>query len=111
MGKFSRDKGARMERSCVAILQAAGLAAERIPLSGAAGGSFCGDLTVPILGTDARFECKSRASGFKFLYENLGENFGLIVKQDRCDPLVVMPLQRFAELAREADTRRLARAA
>ncbi len=64
-GKASRRKGDRFERECVALFQTHGIAAERVPLSGAAGGSFSGDVTVPILGIDRRLEAKIRRGGFK----------------------------------------------
>ena len=81
-------------------LQEAGLAAERVPLSGAAGGRFGGDLEIPVKGIDSRFEVKCRAGGFKFLYDNITGVYGLIVKQDRQEPLVVIRLSEFAELAK-----------
>lgn len=68
MGKRSRDKGARGERMLVHLLQERGYAAERVPLSGAAGGSYSGDLSVPVLGIDRRIEAKWRAGGFAQLY-------------------------------------------
>ena len=45
-GRRSRDKGNRAERAIVRFFQGRGFAAERVPLSGAAGGSYVGDLTV-----------------------------------------------------------------
>jgi len=99
-GKASRDKGCRFERSVVAVLQAAGLGGERIPLSGAAGGSFCGDITVPVNGIDRRLECKVRRSGFAQLYNWLPGNFALVIARDRSEPLVVMRLADFAALAK-----------
>jgi Holliday junction resolvase len=42
-GRRSRSKGARTERGIVKVLQANGIAAVRMPLSGAAGGRFAGD--------------------------------------------------------------------
>ena len=47
-GLRSRNKGARTERAIVRLLQNKGLAAERVPLSGAAGGKYCGDVSVPV---------------------------------------------------------------
>jgi hypothetical protein len=41
-----------------------GLGAERVPLSGSAGGSYLGDLTVTTLGRDLVVEAMSRAKGF-----------------------------------------------
>lgn len=58
-GRRSRDKGNRVERAIVRALQDAGLGAERVPLSGSAGGSYTGDLTVPVLGRDLVVEVKA----------------------------------------------------
>jgi Holliday junction resolvase len=49
-GRASRDKGNRVERAIVRLLQDHGLAGERVPLSGAARGRFGGDISVPVLG-------------------------------------------------------------
>jgi hypothetical protein len=90
MGKSQRDKGAREERQIVHSWQDAGFSAERVPLSGAAGGKFVGDVSIPILGTDKVFEAKVRADGFKQLYGWLGDNYGLFVRSDRNPRLVVL---------------------
>jgi hypothetical protein len=103
MGKASRDKGARAEREAVRILQDAGLASERVPLSGASGGRYCGDVSVPVLGIDRTLEVKCRATGWKQAYAFLGQNYGLVIRADREEPLMVMRLKDFAELAIEAD--------
>ena len=49
-GRRSRSKGARTERSIVHALQANGIAAVRVPLSGAVGGRFAGDIVLPLYG-------------------------------------------------------------
>lgn len=98
-GKASRAKGDRFERECVHLLQAVGIAAERIPLSGSAGGSFCGDLTVPARGEDWRVECKIRAHGWSDLYHWLETNRALFIRRNQEKTLVVMRLDDFAELA------------
>lgn len=103
MGKPSRDKGARMERAVVAAFQDAGFCAERIPLSGAAGGKFKGDVTFPLIGRDWRTECKKRANGFRELYGWLADNDALIVAADRQPALAVVPLTTFLALARIAE--------
>ena len=107
MGKASRDKGARTERECVHILQDAGLAAERVPLSGAAGGRFSGDISVPVLGVDRLGEVKCRADGFKAIYQWLAENDFLVLKADNKPALVVFRLAEMAKLVSEADILRL----
>lgn len=103
MGKASRDKGARHERMLVNLFQEHGLAAERVPLSGAAGGSFAGDISVPVLGDDWTLEAKVRAHGFAQLYGWLDGNDALIVKQDRAEPLVVLSLRRAIGLLKQAE--------
>jgi Holliday junction resolvase len=102
-GRRSRDKGNRAERHLVHLLQGAGFAAERIPLSGAAGGRFSGDVSVPLLGVDRRVEVKARANGFRELYKWLDGADFLIVKADRLEPLVVVPLKFAAEIAALAE--------
>jgi Holliday junction resolvase len=64
-GRRSRDKGNGFERHLVRFFQDHGFAGERVPLSGAAGGRYVGDLTVPILGRDLCVEAKHRADGFR----------------------------------------------
>src|SRR3954470_5054074 len=92
-GRRSRDKGARTERAVVKALRDEGVAAERIPLSGAVGGRFSSDITVPILGRDVKVEVKCRADGFREIYRWLGsENYGLVIKADRLRPLIVLAL-------------------
>jgi Holliday junction resolvase len=98
-GARHRQKGNRTERAIVRALQAAGFAAERVPLSGAARGRFGGDISVPLLGVDRRCEVKARGAGFRRLYDWLeGADF-LIVKADRAEPLVVLKLKFATEIA------------
>lgn len=108
MGKASRDKGNREEVAIVNGWQVNGFAAERIPLSGAAGGSFVGDVTIPIAGNDRVFEVKVRAAGFKEIYNWLSEHFGLFIRADRKDRLVVLREADFRRLCEMAEARRVA---
>ena len=62
-GRASCQKGNRTERAIVRLLQERGLAAERVPLSGAARGRFGGDVSVPVLGRDLRAEVKFGGNG------------------------------------------------
>lgn len=101
-GRASRDKGNRAERAIVKYLQERGFAAERVPLSGSAGGSYLGDLTVPVLNIDRVVEVKCRADGFRELYKWLEARDLLIVRADRKEPLVVLPLKLAAEIAAKA---------
>jgi Holliday junction resolvase len=102
-GRRSRDKGNRAERGLVRFLQDAGFAAERIPLSGAAGGSFAGDVTLPVFGDDWTIEVKCRARGFAQLYQWLGSNDALVVRADREPMLVVLRLSKAVTLLRRAE--------
>jgi Holliday junction resolvase len=102
-GRASRQKGDRAERAIVHLLQERGFAAERVPLSGAARGRFGGDVSIPLLGRDLRVEVKCRGNGFRQIYEWLVGADLLIVKADRLEPLVVLPLKFAAEIAALAE--------
>jgi Holliday junction resolvase len=99
-GRRSRSKGTRTERGIVNALKASGIAAVRVPLSGAVGGRFAGDVIVPLVGRDLCLEVKSRADGFRELYSWLDGRDVLIVKADRQEPLVVVRLSLAAEIAK-----------
>lgn len=105
-GRASRQKGDRIERALVHALQGAGFAAERVPLSGAARGRFCGDTSVPLLSIARRVEVKVRALGFRELYKWLDGADLLIVRADRLEPLVVVPLRLAVEIAVPAEQKR-----
>ena len=96
-----------MERLIVRMLCDAGLAAERVPLSGAAGGSFAGDIyfdaahwnvITGVVSVRWRAEVKARREGWKTLRRWLGDNDALVLKADREAPLVVLPWERFVAL-------------
>jgi Holliday junction resolvase len=95
-----------MERAIVRLLQERGFAAERIPLSGSAGGRFSGDISMPLLGVDRRVEVKVRCDGFRELYKWLDGADLLIVRADRCEPLVVLPLRFAITIATAAENNR-----
>ncbi len=101
-GRKSRNKGAREERAIVHSFQEAGIAAERVPLSGAMGGSYAGDVSIPVQGRDRVFEAKVRANGFRQLYDWLGSNYGLFVRSDRNERLVILREPDFQDLVRRA---------
>jgi hypothetical protein len=84
-GRYSRDKGNRTERAIVRFLQERGFAAEKVSGMYRPGA----DITVPLLGIHRDVEVKCRAHGFGQLYDWLTNRFALIVRADRCEPLVV----------------------
>jgi Holliday junction resolvase len=98
-GRRSRDKGSRIEREIVRRLQAQGFAAEKISGMYRPGA----DLSVPFLGIDRAIEVKCRAHGFSQLYTWLTERFALIVRADRCEPLIVLRLKDAAAIAALAE--------
>tara|TARA_R100001086_G_scaffold195493_1_gene112235 strand:- start:853 stop:1164 length:312 start_codon:yes stop_codon:yes gene_type:complete len=102
MSKAQRDKGLRVEREIVNACNHpdVGIKAERVPLSGAAGGSYTGDI---MLCDKFRCEVKSRkdGAGFRLLYKWKGLNDILIIKQDRSAPLFIMDLDTLSRLMKE----------
>ena len=92
-GRASRQKGDRIERELVTLHREAGVEAQRVPLSGAAGGQFSGDLVIQAPAGQLKAEVKARASGdgFKTLEGWLGGNDLLFLRRDRAAPLVVLP--------------------
>ena len=97
--RASRRKGATEERAMVRYLQARGFAAEKSSRTGYRGP----DLSVPLLGVDRSVECKVRAKAFGQLYRWLGNADLLIVRADRREPLVVIPMWLASEIAAEAE--------
>jgi len=102
MGRRSRDKGARVERAIVKILQDRGFAAEKVSRMYQPGE----DISVPLLGFDKRVEVKARATGFTQLYGWLDNRDFLIIKQDRHEPLVVLRLRDAADIAKAVEGKR-----
>ena len=95
MGKQQRDKGARREREFAHLV-----GGERVPLSGAAGGSFAGDVRLP---NGWRVQVKARADGWRTLYALLADADLLALKADRRDWLVVLPAERLLPLLTSDD--------
>jgi Holliday junction resolvase len=106
-GRAPRRKGDRVERELVRRLQdEAGLCAERVPCSGSAGGSYSGDISVPLLGRDLTVEVKARRKGFSSLYAGLENRDALCVRADRAEPLWVIPHKLAIEIAKAAEANR-----
>ena len=99
-GRRSRNKGSRTDRGIVNALQAKGIAAVRVPLSGSVGGRFAEDIVLPLMGRDLCVEVKARADGFRELYCWLKQRDVLILKADRQEPLVVLLMSLAVEIAK-----------
>lgn len=93
MGKSQRDKGARIERKIVAYLEDRGIAAERVPLSGAMGGSFAGDILLKDHNQVLEVKGRNKDGVFWRTAEKfLADNYGLVLIEDRQEPLVMLRL-------------------
>lgn len=98
-GKGSREKGNRFERYVVKYAMEQGLPARRIPLSGAVQG-FANDVEI----SDFRFECKHFHKPISGKLEAILEKcllsggIGVIVRADRGEPRIYLPLSFLLEL-------------
>ena len=93
MSNMSRRKGARVENDIAHAIHRHG-----IPARKRSGMYIAGhDLDVQIRGRTLRAEVKSRATGFGTIYSWLADRDVLIVKADRREPLVVLPLDLAAQ--------------
>jgi hypothetical protein len=59
-----------------------------------------------LLGRDLSVEVKARGSDFSRLYQWLENRDVLIVRRDRSEPLVIVPLKLALEIARAAEGKR-----
>ncbi len=98
-GRASRRKGDRIEREIVTLHRELGIPAERVPLSGAAGGSFNGDVVIH-LEPPLRAEVKARGdgAGFVTLERWLGQRDALFLRRNHAEPLVVVPWSTWRRL-------------
>ena len=58
---------------------------------------------MPLLGSDHRVEVKARARGFRELYRWLNGADFLVVRADRAESLVVLPLRFAISIAKAAE--------
>jgi hypothetical protein len=68
------------------------------------GGAYTGGIACPVHGIDQKLECKRKARTFGPLSGWMGDNFALVVRDNRTEPLVLLRLADFVRLARPATT-------
>jgi hypothetical protein len=98
-GRRSRDKGNRTKRGIVRLLQAQGIAAEKISGMYKPGA----DITMSLLGRHLDVEVKCRSDGFRELYKWLTARDVLVLRADRQEPLVVVRMALAMKIARAAE--------
>ena len=91
----SKAKGAGYELEIVKKHAGIGIHAEKMPLSGALGGKYSGDIQVAgLIG-----ECKRRKRGFTQLYKALEQGGGsdlLFIRDDNRESLIVLPWRTYS---------------
>jgi Holliday junction resolvase len=97
-GHRPRQKGDRLERALVRLLQQYGIISVRVPQSGAKGGRFRGDLVLPLCGRELVVEVKHHSNSFRQLYKWLTGRDLLLIKADHKEILVVVPLRLAIEI-------------
>jgi hypothetical protein len=105
MSKSSRAKGGRIERELVNMHKDIGCHAERVPLSGAAGGSFSGDIDVYPFGRESgplvgEVKARGDGGGFKTIARWLGQNDFLALRQDHAKPVIVLPWRTWERMVK-----------
>ncbi len=61
------------------------------------------ELSLPLLGVDRIIEVKVRARGFAQLYDWLEGRDLLVIRADRIEPLIVLPVKLAIQIARAAE--------
>ena len=96
MPNKSKIKGSNFERKIVHLLNtlfSGEYQVERVPLSGAQDG-FKGDIWLHLPDKLFKIECKKRKSGFKQIYKWLEGNDMVVIEQDRCNPILCIPIKK-----------------
>lgn len=95
-GRKSKTKGNREERKIVHLHLQHGIPCERVPLSGAVGGLFAGDIvTGPYVG---EVKIRAKGQGWRVLDGWLGKLDLLFLRRDCHKPCVYMPWKTYVKL-------------
>ncbi len=96
-GRPPKRKGNRVERELVQLLCELGLPCARVPLSGAIGGAWSGDIHLLLQGSTYKIEVKARRE-FRTLQQWLAQPDLLLLKPDRQPPLAALPMTLLVKL-------------
>jgi hypothetical protein len=96
-GISPKRKGTRVEQELVRLLCELGLPCARVPLSGAIGGAWSGDIHLQLQGNTYKIEVKARRE-FRTLQQWLARADLLLLKPDRQTPLAVFPVPLLVKL-------------
>jgi hypothetical protein len=99
MGRFSRDKGNRVERNLVKTFQRYGIPAIKVSRAYQPGE----DLVLWPDDWKITVEVKCRARGWPQIQRWLGEGDLLVLAADRQEPMVVMSLDSYCQLVYRGD--------
>ena len=99
MAHSSKRKGSRIKQELVRRHKAAGIQAECVPLSGAAGGAYSDDLRIAGR-LVAEVKARTGREEFKILERWLGNKDLLFLRRDYAEPLVLMPWAIYERLMR-----------
>jgi hypothetical protein len=94
---FPQRKGVRVESELVQLLCDLGLPCRRVPLSGAIGGAWSGDINLEMDGQTHKIEVKAWRE-FRTLHGWLAGADLLLLEADRQPPLAVLPGVLLAKL-------------
>jgi hypothetical protein len=99
MTSKSKLKGTRIENVIVALHKEAGIRCRRVPLSGALGGDFSGDLNIgPSLEFLGEVKSRKTGSGFKTISKWLGANDFLFLHSNYKRPMIVMTWETYQDM-------------
>ena len=91
--------GTRVERELVQKLEAEGVTAWRVPMSGSLGGALSADIKIgKDRGCSVDVKARAGGGGFSTIEKWLGNNQALFLKRDRQEPMVVLEWEMFIEL-------------
>jgi len=96
MGIMSRRKGARIELDVLHELQDAGIMCEKLSYAY----RKTHDIRVVLFDKHLKMEVKCRAKGFATIYNWLKPVDLLVLRRDRSEALVVMPISTLVELTK-----------